>query len=308
MNSEFIARACAGAIALLMSSSAIAWGPVGHAAVGGIADRLLFASAREQVALLLARDVDKHGNPSGRTKLEEVASWADEVRQSPSDRPMRHYDDIQICGPVLTTPEWCPANGECATHQIEELKTVLADASKLERDRNEALKWIVHLVGDLHQPLHAADNVYRAGKKDKEGNADDRGGNDVAVTLPGSQAHRKLHGVWDTELVSLSFGQTASDHTFLLPSTLDALAATASQIPPSQTAGTPLVWAKESNRLARTIAYKLPGFKCGEPDDSVVPLSKAYVNKAEQLIPKRIELGGVRLARLLNELFGAVPP
>ena len=295
---------CAGIVTLALSSSANAWGPVGHAAVGGIADRLLVAAAREQVAALLVGDLDHNGNPSGRTRLEEVASWPDEIRGSAADRPNRHFDDLPACGTLPATPTWCPADGECATHQIDALKVTLADKSAPMRDRNEALKWIVHLVGDLHQPLHSVSNFYRNGQQDKEHNTDDRGGNDLHVKLPGSGITEKLHHVWDSDLVSLTFGHAATDTTLLSSATLDGLAAQASQLPPSKTVGTTIAWAKESNHLARTTAYKSSGFVCGIPVDATTTLSKGYVTKAERVVHAQIELAGMRLATLLNEVFG----
>ena len=163
--------------ALVASPLANAFGPVGHRAVGGVADRLLNDKAKAQVAILLANDLNKDGDASGRKTLEEVATWANEIRSTSANRPNRHFDDIPSCGAVPATPDWCPADGECATHQIDQLKGVLGDPSRSDLERNEARKWIVHLVGDLHQPLHAATNAYKGGVKDRKGNPTDRGGN-----------------------------------------------------------------------------------------------------------------------------------
>lgn len=285
----------------VVTTPSFAWGPVGHAAVGGIADRLLMAGAREQVAALLAHDLDKDGKTSGRTELEQVASWADEVRKTCADRPTWHYDDLPACGTVPVVPTWCDSG--CATKAIADQEAILTDTSKTERQRNEALKWIVHLVGDLHQPLHAADNVYKDGVVDAEGSHDDRGGNDVPVVLTGYAAKEELHGIWDTDLVHLAFGHSKTDNTHLTSDQLDQQAAIASQLDPARLDKTPAQWAKESNALARTVAYSYKGFACGKPLDTTVTLTKAYQTKAEKLIPTQIELSGARLAALLNRLF-----
>lgn len=299
----------AGVFAALLATlpSAHAWGPVGHRAVGGVADRLLNDAAKAQVAALLANDLDKSGQPSGRTTLEAVSTWADEIRSTSENKPLRHYDDIPACGAVPSTPTWCDAaHGECASQQIEQQKAVLADPSQSALARNEALKWLVHLVGDIHQPLHAATNVYVDGTTDDQGNATDRGGNDVPVALSGAKTRgaRELHGVWDNDLVNLAFGRPVSNRTGLSASVLTRLASAAAKLPPTSLNGSALDWAKQSNQLARKVAYKFDEFACYEPVNDTVTLSAAYIGKAKQLIPNQIELAGARLANLLNSVLG----
>jgi len=288
-----------------VACGAHAWGPVGHRAVGGVADRLLNEQARTQVALLLADDRDKYGNPSGRTTLAEVSTWADEIRRTPADRPLRHFDDIPVCGSVPATATWCPSNGECASTQISRLLSVLRDPGRAPRERNEALKWIVHLVGDIHQPLHAASNIYAVGIQDEEGNATDRGGNDIQVALAGvkTRGKRELHGVWDSDLVNLSLGLRVTNRAGPRDAMLDELARGARAIPAERLGGTPLDWAIESNALARKFAYHFDAFVCNRPVEGIVVLDKAYVAAATQLIPRQLELAGARLASLLNASF-----
>lgn len=291
--------------AVLLAAAACAahaWGPVGHRAVGGIADRLLNEEARAQVALLLADDLDKYGNPSGRTTLAQVSTWADEIRRTPADRPLRHFDDIPACGSLPARSTWCPSNGECASMQVTQLLSVLGDSGRPLRERNEALKWIVHLVGDIHQPLHAASNIYAAGVRDEEGNATDRGGNDVQVALAGvkTRGKRELHGVWDSDLVNLSLGLRVTNRAGPSDAMLDELARSARAIPTQRLEGTARDWVIESNGLARKFAYNFAGFACNQPAKGIVVLDKAYIAAATQLIPNQLELAGARLARLLN--------
>src|SRR2546430_12827011 len=106
-------------------------------------------------------------------------------------RPRWHYDDVPICASVPKA-RYCP-DRQCNTEQLKRLITVLADTRAASRDRNEALKWLVHLVGDIHQPLHAADNG-------------DRGGNRVPVALAGvrTRGRESLHRAWDNDLVRLA--------------------------------------------------------------------------------------------------------
>lgn len=303
---EFTGRAVLLGAVLLAAASAQAWGPVGHRIVGGIADRLISDATRAQVGVLLAADLDKSGRPSWRTTLEQVSTWADEIRSTSANKPLRHFDDIPACGAVPATPTWCPASGECATQQITDLVRVLGDSSAAMRDRNEALKWIVHLVGDLHQPLHAATNVYLDGVTDDEGNATDRGGNDVFVALAGVQTRgqKKLHGVWDSEFVNLSNGLALSDRSGVSPAKLDRLAQQAQGVAAAQLTKSPLDWALESNALARSTAYNFAEFACFEPLNDTIVLDAGYQRDAKALVPAQLELAGARLAHLLDQVLG----
>jgi hypothetical protein len=281
------ARLLAALIALtaaLGAPAARAWGPQGHRTVGAIADRLLTPQAHGVVAQLLQGDLDKSGNPSGRTTLEAVSVWADEIKDTPAARPRWHYDNRPVCGSV-SGGRYCP-DGQCNSAQLERLIAVLHDPHAAARERNEALKWVVHLVGDIHQPLHAADN-------------DDRGGNDVPVVLVGVRTHGResLHRAWDTELVRLALHTRGRQRP---PADIDALALAARRLVADAGQGTPESWASESNRLARSVAYRFPGFACGRVPDGSVVLDAAYQRQAEAIVRERLLLAGARLAGLLN--------
>jgi len=264
---------------------AFAWGPQGHRTVGAIADRLLTPAAHAQVAELLAADLEKFGNPSGRTTLESVAVWADEIRGTPADHPRWHYDDLPLCGSA-PRDSYCPG-GECNSAQLERLTAVLADTQADLRARNEALKWIVHLVGDIHQPLHAADNG-------------DLGGNRVRVALAGvhTRGRLTLHGAWDSELVTLALETRSRQQP---PRDIDALAVEARELTAEAGQGTPSDWASQSNHLARNVAYQYPGFACGSVPVGLVVLDRDYQREAEAIVRERLLLAGGRLANLLNE-------
>jgi len=274
-------------LAVARAPPAAGWGPQGHRTVGAIADRLLTPAARGAVAQLLAADLDRFGKPSGRTTLESVSVWADEIRGTTADRPRWHYDDIPICGNAAR-PAYCPG-GQCNSAQIERLSAVLADRAADPRERNEALKWIVHLVGDLHQPLHAADNG-------------DAGGNRVLVVLAGvhTRGRESLHRVWDGELVRLALEARGRQQP---PPDIDALAQQARALAATAGQGTPRSWASESNKLARNVAYHYAGFICGRVPQAIVVLDRDYQRQAQSLVRERLLLAGGRLAVLLNELL-----
>jgi len=274
-------------LAVASAPPAAGWGPLGHRTVGAIADRLLTPAARGAVAQLLAADLDRFGEPSGRTTLESVSVWADEIRGTTADEPRWHYDDIPICGNA-SRQEYCPG-GQCNSAQLERLSAVLADRMADPRARNEALKWIVHLVGDLHQPLHAADNG-------------DAGGNRVAVALAGvhTRGRESLHRVWDGELARLALGVRGRQQP---PPDIAALALQARPLAATAGQGTPRSWASESNKLARNVAYHYAGFACGGVPQGIVVLDRNYQRAAESIVRERLLLAGGRLAVLLNELL-----
>jgi hypothetical protein len=269
-----------------------AWGPQGHRTVGAIADRLLNSEARAAVAQLLASDLDSFGNPSGRTTLESVSVWADEIRGTSASRPRWHYEDLPVCG-AIERPLHC-RDDECNTAQLRRLARVLADTRAPPRERNEALKWVVHLVGDIHQPLHAADNS-------------DHGGNEVQVALAGvrTRGRLSLHGAWDNELVRLALDSRSRQQP---PRDIAALAAEADRLTARAGEGSPEGWALESNALARKVAYDFPGFACNRVPPGIVILDRAYQERALPVVRERLLLAGARLAGLLNETLGSAQP
>jgi hypothetical protein len=271
--------------AALAAPLACAWAPQGHRIVGAIADRLLSPAAHAEVARLLADDRDKFGDPSGRSTLEAVANWADELHDTAAARGRWHYDDVPVCGSAPKA-RYC-ADGQCNTEQLKSMIAVLADRGAPQGERNEALKWVVHLVGDIHQPLHAADNA-------------DRGGNLVPVVLEGvhTRGRENLHRVWDNDLVRLALHTRSRQQP---PRDIDALAREAQRLVAEAGQGSPDGWARESNNLARNVAYHYAGFTCGAVPGNIVVLDAAYQEDAAAVVRERLLLAGARLAALLNQ-------
>ena len=284
-------KAALAASLLLAAQAALGWGPQGHRTIGAIADRLLTPQAHAAVLQLLEDDRDKFGNPSGRTTLESVSVWADELHGTPDARPSWHYDDVPICGSEEKA-RYCP-DGRCNTEQLKRLIGVLGDEHAPARERNEALKWVVHLVGDIHQPLHAADNG-------------DHGGNLVPVVLEGvrTRGRESLHRAWDNDLVQLALHARNRQQP---PRDIDALTTEAANLEREVGQGTPDSWARESNNLARNVAYHYPGFACNSPAAGVVVLDAAYLDDAEVVVRERLLLAGARLANLLNRTLAPQP-
>jgi len=246
---------------LLMPVPAFAWGAQGHEIIATIAARQLTARAGAQVARLL-------GSPA---MLIHDSNWADEVRDRRPETGPWHYVDIPLAAPAYVPGRDC-AGGQCVVAQISRARQTLADSQQPAAKRAEALRFLIHLVADLHQPLHAADDG-------------DRGGNDVRINLNGRPTN--LHQLWDTRMVEV------------LGTDSQAVAADiAGAVSPAQRkscqAGTPASWADESHRLARERVYPIVKGRRS------LRLSAGYLRAETPAIRQQLAKGGTRLAWLLN--------
>jgi len=253
---------CVAALALiqLLPTSAQAQG---HRIVATVATGFLSDNARAGVEELL-----------GDVTLASVANWADNVRNSRPETAEWHFVDIPLRANTLNRQRDC-ADGNCVVTAIEAQKAILVDRSKPKRERAEALKFIIHFVGDLHQPLHCADN-------------NDRGGNNTIVKFLGKRS--KLHGVWDSGIIVES-GLPEEEFA-------EELLAGIHNPPAGRTAdiqkGTPEEWAIETHKLAQTNAYKLTSNKV---------LGVAYYNTNAPAVDDQLTRASLRLAKLLSDVF-----
>lgn len=217
------------------SAEALAWGQEGHRVTGYIAQQLLSAPAKAAVDKLIPN-----------ADFAQLALYMDqhkqELKQTLPGSDQWHYNDEPVCAGV--TEDECP-DGNCAANQIERYRQVLADKSAAKADRAQALTFLIHMVGDIHQPLHAADNL-------------DRGGNDFKVQLPGSKKVSNLHSVWDTALVQQQLNG-ANEKTWAAAD----LQRYQRNVAGWQSGGV-MDWVHESNQYARADVYgPLSGFACG---------------------------------------------
>jgi hypothetical protein len=272
-----------------------AWGVTGHAIVADIAERHLTPAALEQVHALLREEGWEH--------LDQVASWPDTIRKERPEASPWHYTDIPLTESTYLPARDCK-NGDCAVEAIKRFTAILADRGLPAAKREEALKFLVHFVGDQQQPLHGAEN---------EG---DHGGGTVKVVYLGESgpADRPLdlHWVWDTKIIEhhLNVREGATTDPNLEARRGAAIAANDidrkfdGHLPEADIAD-PAVWAQESHDAARAAVY--PGVVApgARPPASPVILGQAYQKKAWPVVEKRLELGGLRLANLLNKALGS---
>jgi hypothetical protein len=246
---------------ILFPAPVFAWGTEGHEIVALIAARELDPAARTQVAHLLGSEA----------MLVQDANWADEIRDQRRDTGAWHYVDIPLGAPGYDARRDCPANA-CVVAQIENDLRTLRNAQLSKDARAEALRFLVHFVADVHQPLHAEDN-------------DDKGGNQVRVEI--GRERTNLHRVWDADVVeALGFDAGAAADNIergLSPAQRKAWAA-----------GTPADWANESHAIASDAIYPpLMGRR-------ELRLPRDYIWRNAGLTRMLLAKAGLRLAWLLN--------
>ena len=205
-------------------SSAWAWGNEGHQIIALIAADRLTTAARAEVADLLGGDA--------RPTMANASTWADYIRPARPESAPWHYVNIEITASGYNAATDCPAEN-CVVAQVEKDARIVADHKLAKPVRAEALRFLIHFAGDLHQPLHCADNH-------------DRGGNEVSVLIGAQETN--LHSVWDTDVVA-ALGQDP-EH---VASALGAQISSADEA--SWGRGSPVDWANESFRIAKHAIY-----------------------------------------------------
>jgi hypothetical protein len=210
----------------LLPGPALAWGPEGHEVVAHLAARNLTAKARAQVAALLGGEAE--------AAMAIAANWADEIRDDRPQTSSWHFVNIEIDrGASYDAARDCPG-GNCVVQQISRFEAVLKSRAPRAR-KAEALRFLIHFVGDIHQPLHAADRH-------------DRGGNTVRVFVrPGRP--ESLHHVWDDDVVA-ALGRDPATVARRIDDGVRPAQKAALMAP-----GAPAAWAQASAVLARDVAY-----------------------------------------------------
>ena len=256
-NLSTVAAAVALAAGTLAPSLVFAWGADGHRLVAAQAQQLLTPAARAEVDRLLALE-------PGAT-LASISTWADETR-SPGTAAWHYVNLPRDADCVYEAARDCPGDA-CVVGAITRQEAVLTSTAS-DADKLVALKYLVHFVGDVHQPLHA-------------GYADDKGGNTYQVRFDGRGTN--LHAVWDSGLIRT------------WPGGADALRAGVSAGAAKVTdTSTPAQWAQESCRIVAA-----PGFY---PRGHV--LGDEYAAQMDPVIVDRLAAAVSRLSAVLNTALG----
>lgn len=265
---------------------ASAWSQLGHALVGDLAELGLTPAAREQVRELLAGEDDP--------TLGGIASWADGLRYSDAARfratSSWHFINARGGGCAFDLARDC-VDGKCIVAALLEQERLLADRSQAPAARRDALKFLVHLMGDLHQPLHA-------------GSRTDSGGNRFQVSLRTSIAPERyaredykdgvmgtnLHAVWDYYVLA-SANLDRQQYFARLKSRMP-------DRPPHPNRATAMTWARESCALVDS--QKL------YPDTHT--MDHAYLEAKRRFAEGRLVTAAARLAAVLNAALAAPAP
>ena len=279
--------AALGALLLLLASSpALAWAELGHRLVGALAQAQLTPEANLMVAEILRGEADP--------TLAGVAMWADDLRGADPERyratsPWHYVSPPR--GTCQVVPERDCRNGACVVGAIRAQREILADSSQPADKRRDALKFIVHFVGDVHQPLHA-------------NNRPDRGGNGFQISLttdipPEAYARANfrngimgtnLHAVWDYYVLASAGWDLEAYAERLMPP--------AEPLPLSDEHAGPEAWAAESCSLIDEWALYPKAHK----------MDGTYLARMRPHAERRIQLAARRLASVLNEAFASSEP
>ncbi len=269
-------------LVLITAVPASAWGPVGHRVVGKIAEAHMTSEAKEGVEALL-----------GVESLARASTWADEMRSHPDKDYFGkfapwHYATVPVGENYKD--EFAPKKKGDIIQAMRSLEKKLRSKKTDRKEKIEALRLLIHFIGDVHQPLHV-------------GNGKDFGGNTCHVKWFG--APKKLHAVWDESLIDhLKLSYTEYSEFLNHPS--------AKQVKAWQK-GSYVDWADESIQLRNRVypgtakpedrKYCMKGWS-GRPEESDMPdLKWDYAFKHRKAMDARLLKAGVRLAGVLNSIF-----
>jgi hypothetical protein len=300
-------------ITVFCALPACAWNDAGHRIVARIAWDKLTPEQRQKAIDILSKH-PKYAEdlqaavPEGADKathdavvFAKAATWPDMVKsrrdEQKDDHRVWHYIDYPVTfGPIDSQPPkisaaWDPAEDPDPKNIVHALHKNATDVKNTAgavtaEDRAKALCWVLHLVGDIHQPLHDA-SLYSARYPNG-----DRGGN--AIKVKGA-ASRELHGVWDSML------SRSTSAEFIAGFAKD-LAEKYKPDPEELKVTDFEKWSLEGNRIAKEVAYD-GGKLDNPPEDGVYPLDRNYLDRAKEVARKRAELAGERLAILLADLL-----
>jgi nuclease S1 len=323
MNPKLLMFAGVLALFFCTASTAHAWGCKGHQTVALIAEKHLTPEARQSVEKLLGENpidpkLKRYCGDATQDLMVDASTWPDDVRNERHNGPW-HYTDIPRGKHKGSLEEFCGADG-CVTRAIEEQRAILKDKSADSVKRAEAIRYLIHFVGDLHQPLHVINNG-------------DNGGNCVPVKylhhepLPNPLHPERedyspnLHQIWDTEIIERDM-EVSNPHRYA--DELDEKFRTESAA--WEAAGIHVEnWAWEVHEQAETEVYDAFSVRIStEPDvkpkgcsdnnhvgkrqfDKHLTVDEAYQSRAAKTAEKGLAEAGVRLAIILNDAAKSNP-
>jgi hypothetical protein len=283
------------ALAIWPGAAALAWSGAGHQVIAAQAYNQLPAKLQKAVAETLKAHPDYEkwaksytGDGTGLDLAEYIfirsSTWPDEIRRhgNPYDHAQWHYVDYALRPPGFALePEPSPTNN--IVWGLGQCEKILADPKTAAADRAAYLSWLIHLVGDIHQPLHCS-SLFTAAYP--EG---DRGGNEFYV-MPASRGI-KLHSLWDGLLGTSGKPRAHANYARELQA-----AHPRKSLKELTRARTPRDWSLESRALALDQAYRNGTLKGSTRAEDAPSLPEGYTQTAKSVAEKRAALAGCRLA------------
>lgn len=279
-----------------LASSARAWGALGHRTVANVALQFLSSDVVSSLDAILAADGHKKfPNPT----IVDVATWADDFDHSGGGAFSKefHFIDAQDNPPFECNVDLqrdCSGRGGCVVKAIANYTQQLVSPDGNPNNLADALKFVVHFLGDVTQPLHAE--------------ALARGGNDIMIEWNGHQ--KKLHGIWDTDMITKLAGPNNDNSLDAWTNTIvtEINSGSYKDLVPQWVGCTDIndalncatQWATETNAFVCSYVLKT--------DPEGKELSGTYYRGAAPIIQEQIAKGGVRLAVWLNQIFGSGQP
>jgi hypothetical protein len=302
---------------VVSASPARAWGCKGHQTIALVAEKYLTPQTRDFVEKLLSENpidpqLKRYCGNATRDVMVDASTWADDIRSERKNGPW-HYIDIPRGATHGSIEQYCGPEG-CVTKAIAEQVAVLKDKSADPHKRAEALRYVIHFVGDLHMPLHASTN-------------NDEGGNCVPVRYLRREPQDNhnyfvpnLHALWDTAIPERDMeGAEPPEYADYLAQLFSA------DVPKWQSAGIHVQeWAWESHDLAETVVYTklIPAVPVETPatvhsctdanniGERMMRLhlaaGESYQAAAAPVVEQRLAQAGVRLALILNDVTASV--
>ena len=259
-----------------------AWGPVGHETVSYIAEDYLSSAAKEKISHILGPNME----------LADVSNWADSIRMYRPNTASWHFIDLKVRQTLTEDREsqFC-SGGDCVVDQINKDIAVLKAPTEAAEQKREALKFLIHFVGDIHQPLHCADD-------------EDRGGNEKIVRYfnpenrSGSRKGRKikLHAFWDHLL------EVHNDEN---PRALATLLEELLLLPKGKNGVPEMLLIGHGKVMVSQRRKYFSEFSAGPTSDpDGIPLPEDYyTDKMRNIVNLQLEKAGVRLALSLEGVF-----
>lgn len=264
-------------ITLMAVTPAAAWNATAHEVIAEIAFRHLTAPAKKEVLQMVATLHDEYPHIHS---FAQLAPWPDQLRSQRIEY-FTHWHYIDTAFSTDGTPLKNITDTDNAVWALERLTPVLKNRRANPYERARALAFFVHIVGDLHQPLHT---VSRISADFPEG---DRGGNLFSLSEKSNESHNNLHHLWDGGLGLFEVKATQQNVRKLADTLMQTF-------PPQNTdrQTNAKTWAAEGIEIARSFAYNTRADQ--HPSEN-------YLAKGRFLAGKRVALAGYRLAQLLNE-------